>query len=155
MNLTPTVHSFGTTIIMDHWDPEYLLSLIQDYRITWLFIIATMVIDILAVRNIERYDLASLRILATGGAPFHTDVWKKAEKIFKDTSVSHGYGLTECSVPLMNLPFFRSLWFCWKTYPWSRVKDSKSDNRRRCERRGTWRTHSSRQPSLTRLLEFT
>ncbi|MDP2647431.1 MAG: AMP-binding protein [Desulfobacterales bacterium] len=69
-------------VILEKWDVEEALRLIEKERITMGLLVPTMLISIVNHPNLAAYDLSSLRILWTGGAPlpYHQGV-KVEEKL--------------------------------------------------------------------------
>jgi long-chain acyl-CoA synthetase len=70
-NVSLTIRNGGTVVIMEHFDPEACLALIERYRITHIQLVPTMFSRMLklpeAVR--KRYDLSSLTIAVHAAAP--------------------------------------------------------------------------------------
>lgn len=66
----------GTTVVMDHFDPESFLAAIERYRVTFTQVVPTMLIRMLKlpeeVRN--RYDLSSLTAVVHAAAPCPIEV---------------------------------------------------------------------------------
>ena len=66
-----TIRIGGTAIIMEHFDPEQYLALVERYRVTHSQLVPTMFSRMLklpeAVRR--RYDLSSLEIAIHAAAP--------------------------------------------------------------------------------------
>jgi fatty-acyl-CoA synthase len=65
-----------------------------------------MVVDLLAIPGIERYDLSSLRNMGGGGAAMPEAVAKKLEDLFGIAFIE-GYGLTETIAPSHLNPLHR------------------------------------------------
>jgi long-chain acyl-CoA synthetase len=70
-NLVQPVHRGVTMVLMDRWDPEETLHLIEHHRITHTHLVATMFHRLLALpaETRARYDLSSLRYVLHGAAP--------------------------------------------------------------------------------------
>jgi long-chain acyl-CoA synthetase len=70
-NVTAPLNAGVGVVMMDRWDPEETLRLIEEYRITRTHMVATMFHRLLQlpehVRN--RYDLSSLNLVMHGAAP--------------------------------------------------------------------------------------
>ncbi|MCC6248675.1 MAG: AMP-binding protein [Rubrivivax sp.] len=70
-NVALAIRNGGTVVVMEHFDPEHFLALVQQHRITHTQIVPTMFNRMLklpeAVRR--RYDLSSLRIAVHAAAP--------------------------------------------------------------------------------------
>ena len=70
-NVSLAIRHGGTVVIMEHFDPEQYLALVEKYRITHSQLVPTMFSRMLklppAVRS--RYDLSSLKIAVHAAAP--------------------------------------------------------------------------------------
>jgi fatty-acyl-CoA synthase len=66
----------GTTIVMDRFDPGWLLELVERYRVTHIQMVPTMFVRLLRLPEEERrrYDLSSLRIVTHAAAPCPQDI---------------------------------------------------------------------------------
>jgi long-chain acyl-CoA synthetase len=71
ISLIPPLRNGATVVLMEQWDPEETLRLVERHRITHTHMVPTMFHRLLAldadVR--ERYDLSSLRLVVHGAAP--------------------------------------------------------------------------------------
>ena len=72
---TPMTSGIGV-VLMDKWEPETTLQLIEQYRITHSFFVPTMFMRLLQLPQSrrERYDLSSLRFILHGAAPCAIDI---------------------------------------------------------------------------------
>ena len=74
---TPLSAGIGT-VIMEKWEPEAMLQLVEEHRITHTFCVPTMFSRLLrlpeAVR--QRHDLSSLRFIIHGAAPISVETKK-------------------------------------------------------------------------------
>jgi len=90
---------FGQTLVLlRKFDAERVLQTITDEKITASFMVPTMYNLILAIPIEERrarYDVSSLRILASGSAPRHTRTRELMFEYFEGTNMFDGYGSTE------------------------------------------------------------
>jgi long-chain acyl-CoA synthetase len=86
----------ATSVTMDGFSPKKFLETVQKEKVTFTFIVPTMLIMLIEHPEIEKYDLSSLRTIVYGGAPMPVDRLKKAMKIFGPI-LYQGYGLTEVS----------------------------------------------------------
>lgn len=91
---TPFVFANATNHFLPAWDPETALEAIETHRVTYTFLIPTMVIDLLAVDDINDYDLSSLEVIGVGGAPMPKERIEVVEETF-DCTLLEGYGMTE------------------------------------------------------------
>jgi acyl-CoA synthetase (AMP-forming)/AMP-acid ligase II len=92
----------GTHVIQKIFDPEDVLRLVQDEKVTRFYIVPTMVSAILELPNLADYDLSSMREILIGGAPPPSGMCVKAEEVFGCT-VHGGFGMSE-TCPLIALP---------------------------------------------------
>uniref|UniRef100_Q07GV4 AMP-dependent synthetase and ligase n=1 Tax=Rhodopseudomonas palustris (strain BisA53) TaxID=316055 RepID=Q07GV4_RHOP5 len=98
-----TIRTGGTVIIMEHFDPEQYLALIEKYKVTHSQLVPTMFSRMLKlpeeVRN--RYDLASLEIAIHAAAPCPPQVKEEMIKwwgpiIHEYYGATEGLGFTAC-----------------------------------------------------------
>jgi long-chain acyl-CoA synthetase len=112
--LLPLFHVFGMTcamnfalcvgaqiILLPRFDLVQLLTTIGRKRPTILPGVPTLYRAINHHRDIGRYDLSSLRLCISGGAPLPLEVKHRFEQLSGCTLVE-GYGLTECPVIACN-----------------------------------------------------
>ena len=71
-----SIHLGHTIVVMDKWQPEEMLRLIQDYRVTTSHMVPTQFHRLLAVpaETRSRYDVSSLRHMIHAAAPCPVDV---------------------------------------------------------------------------------
>ncbi|MDF0726891.1 fatty acid--CoA ligase [Cytobacillus sp. S13-E01] len=89
----PRVHVGASNVIIHHFDPEQVLQVIQDEKITVFFAAPTMWNMLLQV-NLENYDLSSLRLGLYGAAPM-APVLVKSCKEKLGINLIQAYGMTE------------------------------------------------------------
>jgi long-chain acyl-CoA synthetase len=112
--LLPLFHVFGMTctmnfalcvgaqiILLPRFDLVQLLTTIDRKRPTILPGVPTLYRAINHHPDIGRYDLSSLRLCVSGGAPLPLEVKQRFEELSGCTLVE-GYGLTECPVIACN-----------------------------------------------------
>ena len=102
----------GTTlVIMPRWDRELAGHLISRWRVTHWTNIPTMVIDLLASPNFDKFDLTSLVYIGGGGAAMPQAV---AQGLFEQYGLyyAEGYGLTETAAPSHSNPHERTKQQC-------------------------------------------
>lgn len=84
----------GSIYVMDGVEPERLLSAIETYRITHLFLPPTAIYMLLAHDGITDYDYSSLRYFWYAAAPMSVDKLKEAMSVFGPVMVQT-YGQVE------------------------------------------------------------
>jgi fatty-acyl-CoA synthase len=92
----------GTHIMTQKFDPLEALKVIQEEKVTRLYIIPTMVNAIMDLADFKKYDVSSMRILLIGGAPPPTGIIERTEEAF-GCLVHTGFGMTE-TCPLIAWP---------------------------------------------------
>jgi acyl-CoA synthetase (AMP-forming)/AMP-acid ligase II len=92
----------GCTVLHKAFDPVAMLRTIQQERITHTFMVAAMVQALLAVPDVQSYDLSSLRNVFSAAAPIPVPVLKRAIELMGPV-FSIQYGCTEvgsiCALP--------------------------------------------------------
>jgi long-chain acyl-CoA synthetase len=85
---------FGVkSVLQFKWDLEEALAIVERERVTRIAAVPTLLRQLLESPLLERYDLSSLTVFASGGAPVPPDLVSRIET--KGASASNGYGLTE------------------------------------------------------------
>ncbi|MEM7437147.1 MAG: class I adenylate-forming enzyme family protein [Myxococcota bacterium] len=82
---------------MGRFDPEAVLSMIQQEQVTGWGYTATMLNRVVNHANLERFDLSSLRSIGGGGSPIPAELLARAREVFPQChhTMGVGYGLTE------------------------------------------------------------
>ena len=94
----------GATIVMlPRWDREAAGRLISQHGVTHWMGNPTMVIDLLASANLERFNLTTLRHVGGGGAAMPQAVAERLKQQF-GLSYLEGYGLSETMAATHNNP---------------------------------------------------
>jgi fatty-acyl-CoA synthase len=96
-NLAATSHGAAMVIPAPAFDPVKTLEAVQQERCTSLYGVPTMFIAELAVPDIDRYDLSSLRTGIMAGSPCPVEVMKQVIDRMGMSEVSICYGMTETS----------------------------------------------------------
>lgn len=91
---TPLILAEAENRLLPEWDPETVLTTIENYGVTHTFFTPRMVIDLLDYDGVERYDLSSLVAVGVGGAPMPTRRVSDAERVL-GCPLLEGYGMTE------------------------------------------------------------
>jgi long-chain acyl-CoA synthetase len=105
----PLFHSFGQTAMqnaplmyggticyMPRWDAKAAMETIQRHKITAFAGVPTMYMSWLTMEGAANYDLSSLQITMSGGAPLPWPVFEQVKARF-GIPLLQGYGLTETS----------------------------------------------------------
>jgi fatty-acyl-CoA synthase len=88
------IYAGATLVVMPRWDRELAGHLISRWKVTAWTSIPTMVIDLLASPNLDRYNLSSLVYVGGGGAAMPQAV---AQRLIDRLGLRYveGYGMTE------------------------------------------------------------
>jgi long-chain acyl-CoA synthetase len=92
----------ATNIILTGFDEEEILKTIERQQVTSILLVPTMLIRLLAVPGLHKYDLSSLKRIWYGTAPMPKEKLKEAIGIFGNI-FRQNYGLTEATQPLAYL----------------------------------------------------
>jgi fatty-acyl-CoA synthase len=99
-------HILGNTaVIMDHFDPETFLRLVDEHRVSTAAVVPTMLHRVLELppETRRKYDTRSLRALFSGGAPLPAPVATEFMDAFGDV-VFNFYGATETGLVTLAKP---------------------------------------------------
>ena len=84
----------GSNVILNSSDPDVILRHIQDFGVTHLLLVPSLLHRILEKADLSRYDLSSLKCIIYGTAPMHLETLKKAMDTFQ-CGFAQTYGSTE------------------------------------------------------------
>ena len=120
LSLIPLFHTFGATtsmllairsgcsiFMMDRLTMDGLFSAIEKEKITFIAAVPRLFIGMIFSERASKYDLSSLKICVTGGAPMPVDFIPVFEQKF-GVRIYEGYGLTEAS-PVCTLNRFEAV----------------------------------------------
>ena len=92
---TPLV-SGGKVVILARSIPDVVAIAVGYYQCTYCTCPTTMLIALLNLPDIKRYDFSSFRCLSSGGTPISTEIQRKVKELAPKAFIGEGYGLTEC-----------------------------------------------------------
>ncbi len=92
--ILPMAMTGGTLVILDHFYPSTVAEIIQREKITLYPAVPAMHRALLNVRDLDKFDFASLRVVCTGGAPCPTVLIEQMMESF-DCQVWQGFGSNE------------------------------------------------------------
>ncbi|MEZ4681763.1 MAG: AMP-binding protein [Caldilineaceae bacterium] len=90
------LHVGGTVITMPRFDMEQFLSLIQQYKITYMNLVPPLVLGLAKHPLVDKFDLSSLRTIVSGAAPLGAPLEQECSARL-GCIVTQGYGMTEAS----------------------------------------------------------
>lgn len=86
----------GKHVLVGDFEPSVVLSTIQSEKVTLTNMIPTMLNMLINTEDVASYDLSSLRVILSGGAPIAPEVVRKIMETFKCDYIQT-YGMTETS----------------------------------------------------------
>lgn len=87
----------GKLVLMDRWDGDAALKLVEQEKITTIGGVPTMLWDILRAETLADRDLSSLMSLSCGGQALPLNLLAEIRKTFPRAFIGAGYGMTETS----------------------------------------------------------
>lgn len=89
----------GATFVLPSrmFDPRAMLETIEQEKITALLAVPSMYLAALEQPDFERFDIASVRLLLTGGAACSCELIQRLEQKFGTREIYNAYGQTESS----------------------------------------------------------
>lgn len=91
---------FGITlVIMDRFNPYEFLRLVQAYKVTCFHIVPPMYTALLTLKQIDKFDLSSLRWVVVFGAPSSPEIMERFHKYCPNAQLLNGWGMTETCPP--------------------------------------------------------
>ncbi|MEF7616283.1 AMP-binding protein [Aquincola sp. MAHUQ-54] len=91
MFMQPFLYQGGALLIQDRFDPDLLLAEVERWRVSYTFMVPTMLNRLATHPGIGRYDRSSLRQIAYGGAPMAPARIREAWEVLGPV-LSQGYG---------------------------------------------------------------
>jgi acyl-CoA synthetase (AMP-forming)/AMP-acid ligase II len=88
----------ATVVTMARFDLERLLELVERQRVTVLVVPPPVVAALAHNPLAERFDLSSLELIVSGGAPLAAELQRAVAARLPGAAVGQGYGLTETTV---------------------------------------------------------
>lgn len=96
VNMLATIGIGGSMVLMERFTLEGIFSAIERDRVTFIAAVPRLFLGMLLQEGAEKYDVSSLRICITGGAPIPPEFIPQFAKRFS-VPLLEGYGLTEGS----------------------------------------------------------
>ena len=93
------IHFGITLVIMERFNPFEFLENIMRYRVTCFHIVPPMYNAILTLKQIDRFDLSSLRWVVVFGAPSSPEILERFHKYCPNAKLLNGWGMTETCPP--------------------------------------------------------
>jgi acyl-CoA synthetase (AMP-forming)/AMP-acid ligase II len=98
LKLAASLSAGATVVTMPRFHPERFLELLERHRVTFLAVPPPVAALLASHPLVERRDLSSLEIIASGGAPLGAELHRVLAKRFPAAAVGQGWGMTETCV---------------------------------------------------------
>ncbi|PWA10744.1 long-chain fatty acid--CoA ligase [Pueribacillus theae] len=85
-----------TIIVKPRFSATDILETVEKERVTMLCMVPTLYVELINHPDLPKYNLKSLKICTSGGAPTPIEVQKQFERI-TGSNLTEAFGLTECS----------------------------------------------------------
>jgi long-chain acyl-CoA synthetase len=96
MLLGAGIYAGATLVIMEAFDLERSLTLVQDYGVTLYYAVPPVLVILDNYPNLSRFNLSKLRYIMVGAAPLAPEVALRVQEKMR-VPIVQGYGLTEAS----------------------------------------------------------
>ncbi|MCL4295206.1 MAG: AMP-binding protein [Anaerolineae bacterium] len=90
------LHKGATVVTIPRFDLEQFLQIMQNYNVTWAYLVPPIVLALAKHPLVDKYDLSRLKSILSGAAPLGKDVTQACAARL-NCLVRQGYGLTETS----------------------------------------------------------
>ena len=98
VSLAVPLASGSTVVTMPRFDPERFFGLIQRYQVTVLAVPPPVMALLAHHPMVDEYDLSSIEIVVSGGAPLGADLQRAVAARFPHAAVGQAWGMTETTV---------------------------------------------------------
>nr|AHL83551.1 4CL [Morus alba var. multicaulis] len=89
-------------LIMQKFEINKLLELVEKYKVTIAPFVPPIVLAIAKSPDLHRYDLSSIRMVMSGGAPMGKDLEEAVKDKLPHAKLGQGYGMTEAG-PVLSM----------------------------------------------------
>ncbi|MEM2211172.1 MAG: long-chain fatty acid--CoA ligase [Nitrososphaerales archaeon] len=96
VSMNASLYSASTLILIPRFDAKIVMEIIERERVTVFCGVPTMYIALINHPDILKYNLSSLRVCVSGGAPLPSSLIESFKR-FSSAQLIEGYGLTEAS----------------------------------------------------------
>ncbi|UYM06401.1 AMP-binding protein [Solicola gregarius] len=87
---------YGNTLVpLPRFDPAVVLEMVEAHRITAMFVVPSMLQQVVDHPDAARRDLDSLRLVFYGGSPITERLLERTEAVFPHAGFGQVYGMTE------------------------------------------------------------
>jgi acyl-CoA synthetase (AMP-forming)/AMP-acid ligase II len=88
--------SFGcAVVILPRFEEASVLTAMQRYRVTVALLVPPLVLTFVQSKNLDKYDLSTVRVIMSGAAPLSPELSAAFMKRLPNSVIVQGYGMTE------------------------------------------------------------
>ncbi len=96
---------FGITLVlMDRFHPMEFLKNVMQHKVTCFHIVPPMYTALLTLKNLDQFDLSSLRWVVVFGAPNSPEILARFHQYCPNAKLLNGWGMTETCPPNTVIP---------------------------------------------------
>ncbi|CAG5079002.1 Similar to Luciferin 4-monooxygenase (Photuris pensylvanica) [Cotesia congregata] len=106
----------ATMIVCDNLAEEDACKIIEKYKVTRLWLGTPILNRFTKIKDIEKFDLSSVKLLSYGGAAANGQIIKMLPSLFKNADISSRYGSTECGTAIIGSTRFDKSDSCGKVF---------------------------------------
>jgi len=120
----------ATVVLLDRFMPADFLKDIQQYKVSWFWLVPSMYYALLQLKEFETYNLSNLRWIVIFGAPSSPNAMRRFHEHCPQAILYHGWGLTETNAPTTVIPRGSDrIESVGKPAPWVEVKTFDDNDR--------------------------
>ncbi|KAK9920982.1 hypothetical protein M0R45_029516 [Rubus argutus] len=95
----------NAVVSMAKFSIDKALKAVEKYSVTQLFVVPPVMIALAKQSVVNKYDLSSVKLIASGGAPLGKELMEEAAKNIPQAAIVQGYAMTEtCGVVSLENP---------------------------------------------------
>ncbi|MBN2120606.1 MAG: acyl--CoA ligase [Candidatus Omnitrophica bacterium] len=98
------LHLGSSMVLMERFQPLELLKNIEKFKVTFLWMVPSLYIAIVSLKEYDKFDLLSLRYVIVFGAPSSPVLLKRFHTMCPNAHFINGWGMTETAAPNCYLP---------------------------------------------------
>ncbi|MDY6822156.1 MAG: class I adenylate-forming enzyme family protein, partial [Deferribacterota bacterium] len=106
-----------STVMLERFHPLVFLKLVEKWRVSMFWMVPPMWYALLYLKEIERFDLTSVKLADVFGAPSDPETLRRAKKYFPNADLFNGWGMTEV-VPPVTVCEPNNITTVGKPHPW-------------------------------------
>jgi len=91
-------------VLMERFHPLEVLKNIERFKVTFLWMVPSMYVAILSLKEHNKFDLSSLRYVVVFGAPSSPVLLRRFHSMCPNAYFMNGWGMTETAAPNCYLP---------------------------------------------------